>query len=166
MKTCLGAVEFRLLGTVEARAGGRLIDLGAARQRCLLAVLLIEVNRCVPADELVDRVWGKQRLPVHPRSAVHTYVSLLRRALADPAKVTIVRQPAGYLLAADEDAIDVLRFRKLIRHAGRAGSDDRSAPLLQQALGLWRGEAFGALDTPWLNLTRTALERERRTAQL
>jgi len=74
-------VEFRLLGPVQARSGGRLVELGPPQHRLVLAVLALEVNRLVPAERLVELVWPVSQ----PRTANHglqVCVSRLRRALA------------------------------------------------------------------------------------
>jgi DNA-binding SARP family transcriptional activator len=160
-------VEFCLLGDVEVRAGGRLLDVGHARQRCVLAVLLAEANRVVTVDQLVDRVWGGDRLPASPVSALQTYVSLLRRAMAPAGDVVIARQASGYKVVVDADTVDLHRFRSLIARARAAtGDDDGAAAALEEALGLWRGEPFSGLDTPWINATGSSLVMQRQAAQL
>ena len=160
-------VEFCLLGDVEVRAGGGLIDVGHARQRCVLAVLLFEANRVVAASQLVDRVWGEGRLPASPVSALQTYVSLLRRAMASAGDVVIARQASGYKAVVDADAVDLHRFRSLIARArATTGDDDGAAASLEEALGLWRGEPFAGLDTPWINATRSSLAMQRQAARL
>ncbi|WP_406629963.1 AfsR/SARP family transcriptional regulator [Amycolatopsis sp. WGS_07] len=157
-------IQFRLLGEIEVRVGGQPIDVGHDRQRCVLAVLLAEAGRPVPVGQVVDRVWGGHRLPGRPLKTVQTYVSLLRRALA-PAAVSITHQPAGYRIGVDEQTVDLNRFRNLIDQA-HAAEDEKSAALLEQALALWRGVPFAALDTPWINATRAVLAKQRHAAQL
>jgi len=158
--------EFHLLGPVEVRLDNdQLVDVGPARQRGVLTVLLLAANRRVSTDQLVERVWGDRRLPDHPRNAVQTYVSLLRRALAVVGDVAIVRQSSGYMINVDERLVDVHEFRSLVEHARAADSDTDALSLFERALGLWRGEALDALDTPWLNSIRVALEKERRAAE-
>ncbi|MET0132432.1 MAG: tetratricopeptide repeat protein [Kibdelosporangium sp.] len=149
---------FRLLGEIEARLDGEPVDLGHARQRCVLAVLLVEANNPVQADQLVDRVWG-DRAPNSVRESLYSYLSRLRQALSG---VTIARRSGGYVLVADPDSVDLHRFRRLLA-AARETSDVR---LFDQALALWRGDAFGGLDTPWLTSIRESLNRERLTAEL
>jgi DNA-binding SARP family transcriptional activator len=160
------AVEFSLLGDVQVRAGQRLIDVGHSRQQCVLVVLLVEANRIVPVDQLVDRVWSGRRLPVDPVNAVQTYVSLLRRAFAGAGDIAITRQPAGYRAALRPETVDVHRFRGLIGRASATGDDEEAAVLLGEALGLWRGEPLSGLDTPWINSVRNTLSRQRRAAHL
>ncbi|MET8312301.1 winged helix-turn-helix domain-containing protein [Micromonospora sp. NPDC005173] len=72
-------VEFRILGAVEAWAGGKRGDLGSRKQRLVLAVLLLESNQLVPLDRLVDRVWS-ERTRASARASVQTLVSRLRAA--------------------------------------------------------------------------------------
>ncbi|MBB5959803.1 DNA-binding SARP family transcriptional activator [Saccharothrix tamanrassetensis] len=159
-------VEFCLLDDVQALVAGETVDIGHTRQRAVLAALLVDANRVVPVDHLVDRVWGEQRLPVRPSSAVQTYISLLRRALAKAEGATIDRRSDGYRMSVDTASVDLHVFRHLIDRARDAEDDARAVDLFKQAFKLWRGQPFGALDTSWLASIRTALEEERYTAQL
>jgi DNA-binding SARP family transcriptional activator len=158
-------VEFRLLGDLEARVDGQVVDIGHARQRSVLAVLLVGADRTAPVEQILDRVWS-ERLPQRARSALSGYVSRLRQLLAGADDVRITRQAGGYRLAVDPLAVDLHRFRHLITRARAAGDAEHALELFDEALGLWRGEAFAALDTPWLNGMRTALDAERLAAEL
>ncbi len=160
------AVEFRVLGEVGVRIDGRPIDVGHARQQCVLVALLAEASRPVPADELLDRAWGSHHLPQRGRAALHSYVSRLRGILASADDAGIVRRPGGYLLRVDPMAVDLHRFGSLVDRARDGAADEPAGDLLDQALGLWRGVAFGALDTPWLNELRATATRQRRAAEL
>ncbi|TWP50697.1 tetratricopeptide repeat protein [Lentzea tibetensis] len=155
-------VEFRVLGPVDASIDGRTVALGPARQRCVLAALLVDVNRVVLVDQLIDRVWGENR-PYRVRGTLHSYLSRLRKVLGDDPRIT--QQSGGYLLAADESTVDLHRFRRLVGDA-RTAADERALVLFEQALELWRGEAFAGLDVPWLARVRAELERERTAAVL
>ncbi|WP_439380754.1 BTAD domain-containing putative transcriptional regulator [Amycolatopsis lexingtonensis] len=158
-------VELRVLGTVEVVADGTRFDIGHARQRDVLAVLLLDVGRAVPVDRLIDRVWG-ERPPRQPRNALYAYVSRLRGLLAPLDGVTIERDRGGYLLAADPLTVDVHRFEDLLRRA-RATADDQAAlALYDEALALWRGEPLSELDSPWVDGVRGELERKREAAEL
>ncbi|MEC4018787.1 AfsR/SARP family transcriptional regulator, partial [Streptomyces sp. H27-D2] len=159
-------VEFGVLGSIEAGIDGRPVPLGHARQRAVLAVLLVDVNHPVTTDQLADRVWG-DRLPRQARATLHGYLSHLRQALDATSEANIVRHPGGYALTtADTATVDLHSFRRLVAQA-RAGDDDiRAAALFEQALRLWRADAFGTMDTPWINSLRATLDQERRAAQL
>ena len=158
-------VDFRVLGDVEARVNGQLVDLGHARQRCVLVTLLVEANHAVSADQLVDRLWG-ERLPPRARDTLYSYLSRLRHALAAVDDVSLLRQSGGYVLTVDPMAVDLHRFRDLVTRARAAQSEDQALSLFEQALGLWQREAFAGLGTVWLDGLRETLERERLAVEL
>ncbi len=110
-------VEFRLLGEIEAQQGGQLVDLGHARQRCVLVTLLVEADQVVQVDQLLDRVWG-ERPPTRARDSLYSYLSRLRQILPD---VDIVRRSGGYVLSVDPDLVDLHRFRRLAAEARDTG---------------------------------------------
>ena len=157
--------EFGVLGAVEARIDGRPVALGHARQRSVLAVLLVEAGRPVSVDQLIDRVWGAEA-PQRAAGALYSYLSRLRRAVAEAAEVGIERQPGGYVLTVDPQTVDLHCFRRLITQARSAESDRSAAELITRALGLWRGEPLAGLDTPWLAAMRQLLLGERFAAEL
>lgn len=158
-------VEFRLLGELDVLVQGRRVDLGHARQRSVLAALLVEVNRPVPADRLIDRVWG-DRPPHRSRNALSAYVSRLRHRLAGSAGVRIGRDPGGYVLAVDPQSVDLVRFRGLVARARRDVTPAEATALYAEALELWRGEPFATVDTPWFDAVRTSLRAERLAVEL
>ncbi|MGY0235193.1 BTAD domain-containing putative transcriptional regulator [Longispora urticae] len=127
-------MEFRVLGGVRAQVDGVPVDLGRRRERCLLGVLLLQVNTPVSTDTLVDLLGGDLT-----RSRVQVHVSRLRRALAGTS-ARVRSGGGGYTLLADPDRIDVHRFRALV--AAARGSDRPLAPL-REAFALWRGPALG-----------------------
>src|SRR5256885_15032052 len=106
-------VEFRLLGDVEFRVEDRVVDLGHARQRCVLVALIADAERAVPVDVLVDRVWG-DRPPQRARGAVYNYLSRLRQVLAVTSDLRVARRAGGYVLTGDPLAVGLHRFRQVI----------------------------------------------------
>jgi len=159
------AVEFRLLGDVEARLDGQRLEIGHVRQRCVLVALLVDVNHPVAPDQLVDRVWADEP-PHNARNALAAYMSRLRQLFAETEAVQIVRKPGGYVLTADALSVDLHRFRRLVSDARAAAEPAHAADVFERALELWRGEPFATLDTPWMNDVRTAVEAERLSAVL
>jgi DNA-binding SARP family transcriptional activator len=157
-------MEFRLLGDIEARHDGRPVSIGYAQLRYVLAVLLVDANRIVSVDQLVDRVWGTRQTPRRPRAAVQHSISLLRTALAD-LPVTISWRATGYELRIDPAAIDLYRFRALVNQARATAEDARAAVLFEQALALWHGEPLAGLDSPWSNAVRAGLVLQRDAAE-
>ena len=141
-------MQFRLLGPVEVVDEGRPLVLGSAKQRALLAILLLHANEVVSRDRLIDELWGEQP----PASAPHSlevYVSRLRKALQpDGGERLLVTRPGGYLLQLEPDQLDLERFERLVEDGRRAladGDNERAAERLAEALALWRGPALGDL---------------------
>ncbi|MFF4762098.1 BTAD domain-containing putative transcriptional regulator [Streptomyces sp. NPDC001292] len=157
------AVEFRVLGAIEARVDGDRLDLGPARQQRVLAALLCDANRSVTADQLIDRVWA-ERAPQRARLTLYSYLSRLRQALrAAAAEARIVRRSGGYELTVDPSAVDLHRFRLLAtraRTAEGAGGEDEAARLFEEALALWHGDACPGMDTPWFDAQRETVHLE------
>ena len=122
-------MELHLLGPIEARLDDRWLDLGARKQRAVLAMLGLDVNRTVSTDRLAEGLWGAE-LPRSAPKMVQLYVSQLRRLL-DSDAATIVTHGRGYELRLPADAVDVERFDRLVAE---------SRP--REALSLWRGEAL------------------------
>jgi predicted ATPase/DNA-binding winged helix-turn-helix (wHTH) protein len=152
-------VEFRLLGHVEVLLDGRCLDIGHARQQCVLVALLVDVNHPVPGSQLIDRVWADD-LPHRARNALAAYISRLRQVFHG-IDVQIVRGRGSYSLTADALSVDIHRFRHTASRARATADPADAADLFDSALGLWRGEPFASLDTPWINDVRNALEAER-----
>ncbi|OIJ93268.1 AfsR/SARP family transcriptional regulator [Streptomyces colonosanans] len=159
------AAWFGVLGTVVAWQDGVPAEVGHQRQLRVLAALLVDAGRAVPADVLVDRVWG-EALPRRGREALYAYISRLRRVLLQLSAAGIERTPAGYRLTVDPQRVDMHRFHDLISRARAQKDVEQAAALWEKALGLWRGEAFAGISTPWFDSRRHVLDRERLAAQL
>jgi DNA-binding SARP family transcriptional activator len=130
---------YGLLGPVEARADDRAVELTSASQRLVLAMLLLEANRLVPAHRLIDELWG-EALPADPPAALRTQVSRLRRALG-PAGGSLVTADGGYRLSLQRRQLDAARFEDALAAASQTAGEQGLA-MLDEALGLWRGPAL------------------------
>ncbi|GGC18355.1 BTAD domain-containing putative transcriptional regulator [Cellulomonas carbonis] len=142
-------MDFRALGPLEVRRpDGTRVELGSAKVRTLLAVLLADAGRPVPVDVIVDQLWGDTP-PPSATGTVQTYVSQLRRALAAPGTESlVVTRAPGYALVVEPDAVDVLHLPRLVAAAHDSVESgavaDAEAPLVS-AIELWRGEPFPEL---------------------
>src|SRR5215210_4234535 len=156
-------MEFRLLGPLEIVEHGRVLELGSARQRALLVVLLLHANEVVSVDRLIDELWGRSP-PATAGKILQVYVSRLRKELGDGRLVT--RAP-GYFLRADRSELDFARFEQLMAES-HIGDPLQAASRLRRALALSRGppladmeyEPFAQAEIARLEeLQWTALER-------
>ncbi|HEV8622917.1 MAG TPA: BTAD domain-containing putative transcriptional regulator, partial [Acidimicrobiia bacterium] len=163
-------LEFRLLGTFEVASGGRVLEIGSPKQRALLAMLVLHLNRVVPVDTLVEELWG-ERLPASASASVQSLVFRLRRGLAEisPEGATCLRsREPGYVLEADPAQVDAQRFEDLVAQAQEhqaRGELESAADTLRRALDLWRGPALADLsDRNFARAEATRLEETRLAA--
>jgi DNA-binding SARP family transcriptional activator/WD40 repeat protein len=143
-------MRFLVLGPLEvAEEGGDPLRIAGSKERKILACLIARAGRIVPTDALIDELWGEDP----PRTAERTlgsYVSRLRRALEEghspDGTPDIIRSRGdGYALTTDGHEIDAVRFEQLADEGHRlvsAGRPDEADRMLEEALGLWRGDAY------------------------
>jgi DNA-binding SARP family transcriptional activator len=132
-------VEFRLLGPLEVWHEGRAIELRGAKQRALLAVLLLNANQVVSSDRLVEELWGDEP-PDARTAALRVRLSQLRKALEAGGSPIVTRAP-GYAIELRPEQLDLRRFELLLDEAA-AGDPSTAAGKLREALALWRGPAL------------------------
>ena len=134
-------MEYRVLGPLEVRDGAESLPLAGAKQRALLALLLVHANHVLSRDRLIDELWGGEP-PETAVQSLQVYVSRLRKLL--PADALLTRPP-GYLLEVAPDELDLQRFERLLdagREALAQGESEEASRLLHDALALWRGPAL------------------------
>lgn len=158
-------MRFQVLGAVTAHAEQGPVDLGAARQRAVLAVLLVEPGRPVSVEQLVDRVWAAAP-PRQARRTLQSYLSRLRHLTSGARGPVLAKRGASYVLEVDRSAVDMHRFRALVSEARKESDDDHAATLWRDALALWRGTPFTGLESEWLQTVGIGLEAERWSATL
>ena len=147
-----GALELQMLGPLGACRGDEQLALGGRRQRAVLGCLLLEPDRDVSIDRIIDTVWTDAR-PPGVLSTVQTYVFHLRQVLEPPrvkgSTPSVIRTaPGGYRLNTTGLELDARRFEQLVS-AGRSAlpADPTTAgEVLAQGLVLWRGEVLSDLD--------------------
>ncbi|MGI5456908.1 BTAD domain-containing putative transcriptional regulator [Streptomyces sp. CA-249302] len=146
-------LRIRVLGSLGAEVGGRPVELGAPRQRAVLALLLAAGGRVVSVDRMIDELW-RGVPPAKATVSLHAYMSNLRRLLEPerppraPAAV-LVTSPPGYALRLPAEAVDAWWFEALVSRA-RSAPPERARELLAEALGRWQGPAFlEHRDEPW-----------------
>ncbi|MFE0380592.1 BTAD domain-containing putative transcriptional regulator, partial [Streptomyces inhibens] len=158
-------MQIGMLGQLEVRTDdGGLADVPGARLRGLLIALALKPGHVVPKASLVDWIWGEHP-PADATNALQRLVSRLRKALPDGV---VEGQTDGYRLAVEPDAVDAVRFERLVI-AGQARTEDSSlrVRLLREALELWRGAALqdvGLQDSAAFDAAVVRLEGLRLTA--
>ena len=133
-------LAFRILGRFEAIRDGAVVEVSGQRQLAALVALLLSPNRVVPAERIVDAVWGEHPPPTAAAALRNTVVQL-RKLLGNDA---IETRPPGYVLHVDPEAVDALRVERRIAAAEHAGPEER-VRLLRSALDEWRGEPLQEL---------------------
>ncbi len=148
-------VRFAILGPLEVRRNGQLIEIGGQRLRALLTLLLLDAGRVVPVDVLVAGVW-EDRPPAAVGNALQALVSRLRATID---RGLVVADASGYRLAVSPDQVDVHLFTRLAREGRRAldgGDAAGAARVLSEALDLWRGAPLTDLPCNGAEVARLA----------
>lgn len=154
-------MEYRILGPLETRHEGAVLEINGARQLTVLALLLVEANRVVPIDRLVDGVWSKEP-PATSRGQIHICISSLRRQLSGRGFVD-TRAP-GYRLRVAEGELDLHSFEARVAAANTAvknGAPHRAVAEFRSALSLWRGPALADIGSWLVRSVAAALDDKR-----
>ncbi len=165
-------MNVQLLGCIELRTDRGVRVSASPAVGALLAALAWSPNTFVADQDIIDRLW-EDRSPAHPRNALYTLATRLRKALlsvgAESAACDVVRRRGGYVLAIDEEAVDRCRFRTRVQQARGAscrGEHEQALSLFEEALSLWHGDPLSDIRTGWADGVRVTLRHEWRTAVL
>lgn len=155
-------MELRILGPVEMRIGGTVLDTGPPQQRHTLAALAVDAGQPVTTETLIDRVWDEA--PSGARRTLQVHLTRIRRLLAtaaDGPPPRLLRRSGGYVLDIDADGVDLHRFRRLMRSAQAPGTAEPAAlTQLREAMALWRGEPLTGLRGRWAAQARQAWRQQ------
>ena len=174
-------MEFKILGPLEVHAAAGPVPLGGAKQRAVLAMLLLRPNHVLSTDELIEGLWGEHPPETAPK-ALQGHVSALRKLL-EPKRASggrdrfLVTRPPGYQIQLDPEELDLTLFERLRAEASAAlaaGDPDAAGVTLGKALALWRGppladftyEPFAQAEIARLEELRLAALEERIDADL
>ncbi|MCX5387495.1 BTAD domain-containing putative transcriptional regulator [Streptomyces sp. NBC_00083] len=136
---------------------GRTVVLGGTKQRATLGFLLLQANKVVATSQLLNALWGVDDAPVTARKILQNAVYGLRGALtpgrgagaqAPTARAALLTQPPGYVMRVDPEQVDLHLFHTWVgqgRDRLASGAPEAAAPLLRDALALWRGPALADL---------------------
>ncbi|WP_131742724.1 ATP-binding protein, partial [Actinomadura roseirufa] len=158
-----GGMRVGVLGSLLLDTGTGPAPVGGARLRALLARLALDAGRAVPPAALVEALWDGAE-PEGPLHALQSLASRSRRVLGRPGLLT--SSPAGYRLAVEPDAVDAVRFERLVRAGRHARSRPaEAAAAFREALDLWRGPALADVrEAPFAAAEAERLERARLSA--
>ncbi|SEF27747.1 DNA-binding transcriptional activator of the SARP family [Amycolatopsis pretoriensis] len=157
-------LRLEVLGPIRAWKGNNELDLGSVHRRTVVAVLGISAGHTVSRQVLSDALWGDEP-PSSASGSIYSYISALRKVLEPERRPRsgdglLASVGAGYSLRIGEDCVDVNRFHSLRGSAAkhrRAGRDEDALQDLDQALGLWRGEALAGLPGRFADMQRAKL---------
>ncbi|KAA2253102.1 hypothetical protein F0L68_33670 [Solihabitans fulvus] len=159
-------MQFRILGPLELVSDGQSVRVAGTRQQKLLALLLLNVNRVVPVDRLIDELWDTP--PQSARQQVHNSIGNLRRTIGTySGDAAIVWTEAGYRLEAPEELIDMHPFSARVGAAGRAAAANQvptAIELLRTALDIWHGDALTGLTGALIESAAAKLNEQRLVA--
>jgi DNA-binding SARP family transcriptional activator len=157
-------VKFNILGPLEIVVGSERLELGGTRQQIVIATLLLNANRVVTMDRLLEAIYGED-LPPTSRSQAQISISSLRRLFASHGCGAIISTRAhGYVIQVDSGTLDSQMFAELIAaaHAARdANHPDEAVACYRDALRLWRGPALDGIDSQLIRVAASRLDEQR-----
>jgi predicted ATPase/DNA-binding SARP family transcriptional activator len=168
-------MDFQILGPLQVSENEQPLPLVGAKQRALLALLLLSANEPVSIDRLIEEVWGEEP-PERGRKSLQVHVSRLRKALG-AADGPVITRPNAYLIRVERGELDLERFERLAeegREALASGDPQRAAERLAEGLQMWRGppladlafESFAQAEIGRLEELRLAVLEDRIEADL
>ncbi|MFI6502504.1 AfsR/SARP family transcriptional regulator [Nonomuraea typhae] len=154
-------MRFKILGPLLVEDEGEELHLGGSLQRVVMAMLLLEANRVVPLERMIEAAWGENP-PGTARNQVQIRISQLRRVLRDtaPPYQTLITRPPGYLVKVGPGRLDLAEFDELVARAG-GEQPVQAARTLRAALALWRGPALSDVDSDLIRPVVHDLEERR-----
>jgi DNA-binding SARP family transcriptional activator/tetratricopeptide (TPR) repeat protein len=164
-------ITIGLLGPVVLCGHAGEVPVSSPQLQLVLAVLAADLPHPVPTDMMAERLWADHP-PAGARGAISVRISQLRRLLTvaagdGPAGGWLPRYAGAYLLRIDPDAVDLVRFRRLVADAAAATrADGERLVLLDRALALWRGPALAGVPGDWAGRMRESWDLERLAAVL
>ena len=163
-------VDVRLLGPLRVSVDGSVVAIPSAKQRALVAMLVLGGNQATSIAALIDAVWGEPP----PERAEHTlqqHVSVVRKLLEAAAPGgddrIIKRQSPGYLLRIDH--LDASAFEDAAATGNGAMKHQEWTSAIEAfdaALASWRGADAALADvrlTPRLDAAGARLDERRLT---
>ncbi|HXV93449.1 MAG TPA: BTAD domain-containing putative transcriptional regulator, partial [Pseudonocardia sp.] len=156
-------MHIHVLGDLEVVVDGQQVDLGGAKPRTLVGLLVAAGGRAVAVEQLIEEIWDGAP-PARVEASLQTYVARLRRALGTGRTDRIRTHAGGYSLRQDDAEVDARLFAAEVA-AARAEADPRAAVVaLTAALARWRGEAYAGLPSAGLRAEAVRLGELRMAA--
>jgi DNA-binding SARP family transcriptional activator len=150
-------LEFGIVGPLVVVGRHGPVPVRGAKRRGLLAYLLVHAGEAVSLDRLAEDLWD-ERSSCGARGTVQTYLSQLRKVLAQHGDVTLETRPTGYVLDVSADHLDSVRFERLCAQATAETDVTTRLTRLDEALGLWRGDPLGEFaGSAWADVEATRL---------
>ena len=162
------SLDFRVLGPLEVYAAGKPITVGGPRQRTILAMLLLAVDRVVSVDSLIEAVWNGQP-PATGRTQVAICIAALRKNFksAGCSDDVIITSSPGYMLLSAGHRVDLVEFTQLMVDSEQIAGQGRIADasdLVSDALALWRGPALSGVCGHLVEAEAARIQERRLTA--
>ncbi|MFD2357072.1 BTAD domain-containing putative transcriptional regulator [Nonomuraea ferruginea] len=153
-------MTFSVLGPVRVRGGGAVSALGRSQRRGLLGFLLINANKVVTMETVIDALWGGAP-PPSARAQIYSGIHAIRRELRALGLGEVASSRGGYTLRADAATLDLALFEGYVRQAGAGQPPEQVVRSLRRGLALWNGPALSDASGAYVEAVRVHLEETR-----